>query len=278
MSRPHRFAVVGNPIAHSLSPEVHALFAQQTGIELLYRKLLAPRSGFASTVSEFFASGGQGVNVTAPFKGEAADWVDELDDSASATRSVNTISHLSAGSDGLKTRGYSTDGPGLVAAILAQWGVPLEGKRILVLGAGGASRAIIPSLLAKQPSGIVIANRTLSRAQALVEGYAQNLSIELAAQSLDDDLDGFDFVINAASMLFESNDPPRIAGMRESLCYDLSYNRDSSTAFCSTAIESGARDAIDGLGMLVWQGALSFQIWNGVLPETAPVLQALRKK
>lgn len=278
MSQRRRFAVVGNPIDHSLSPKVHALFARQTGIELVYDKLLVPKTGFASMVSEFFESGGHGLNVTAPFKGDAADWVNELDYSASSIRSVNTISQVTEHPSRVTTKGYSTDGPGLVADLHHQWDLELKGRRVLILGAGGAARAIIPCLLAGQPRGLVIANRTRSRAQDLVNGYAQNPSIELVAQSLDSELGGFDLVINAASRLFESNEPPRIPGMRGALCYDLSYSPETETAFCSHASRSGAREAIDGLGMLVWQGALSFQIWNGVLPETAPVLQALRKK
>ena len=279
MNQPARFAVVGNPIEHSLSPRVHALFSAQTGIELHYQKLPAPLEDFGRVVSDFFSEGGQGLNVTAPFKGDAADWVDELDESASLTHSVNTITRQQGFQDPVVTKGYSTDGPGLVKDLEDQWGLRLEGLKLLIIGAGGAARGIIPSLLEQGPEQLVIVNRTPSRAQDLIEHYQGFSACELSAESLDASLGDFDLVLNAASGVFESAHPPHIPSMADALCYDLSYSSSSAereTAFCRQARLVGADDTRDGLGMLVCQAAFSFQIWHGVLPETAPVLRSLR--
>ena len=267
-----RFAVIGNPIAHSLSPQVHAEFARGCGIDLEYTRLFAPEDGFSSVAGRFFDSGGCGMNVTAPFKGDAAAWVDQLDDNAALTESVNTITVLEGG----RTRGHSTDGAGLLADLKTQWGVATTELRILIVGAGGATREIVPSLLAEQPKRLVVANRTLARAQALVERFAQLGKGQLEACSFDRGETEFDLVINATSG--EARSAPRnfSDSLKGALCYDLSYDLHGDAAFCAKAKRCGARDARDGLGMLVWQAAFSFEIWHGVMPDAEAALAALR--
>ena len=270
-----RYAVIGNPIHHSLSPEVHAEFARQTGIELEYDRLFAPLTEFPQVVQEFFNSGGRGLNVTAPFKGEAAAWVDQLDAQADLTESVNTIALQSDENLRSQTKGYSTDGPGLIADLNHQWELSLEGLQILLLGAGGAARGVIPTLLEHKPKTLVVANRTLSRAEALIARYRNLATCELRAQSFGTSEGDFDLVVNATSGLFDAANPPEVHGFADALCYDLSYNREQETGFCRTARQQGARDVRDGLGMLVWQAAYSFEIWHGLLPEVAPVLASI---
>ena len=272
-----RFAVIGNPIAHSLSPEVHAEFARGCGIDLEYGKLLAPEDGFAEVASGFFDAGGRGMNVTAPFKGDACAWVDQLDENAALTQSVNTIAVLNSAA----TRGHSTDGPGLVADLDTQWGLALADLRVLVIGAGGATRGVMPSLIEGRPRQLVIANRTLARAEALVQQFRQLRESGLQACSLDLEASGFDLVIfdlviNATSGTFRSLPAAIAHAMKGALCYDLSYDLGADTAFCAEARRQGARDVRDGLGMLVWQAAFSFEIWHGVMPDAEGVLRGLR--
>ena len=267
MNETPRYAVIGNPIAHSLSPQVHAEFARECGIDLDYGKLLAPVDGFAKVTQAFFDSGGRGMNVTAPFKGDAARWVDSLDDNAALTESVNTIDFT-----GARSRGHSTDGPGLVADLTHGWGLTLTGLRILILGAGGAIRGVMPAFLASQPKRMVIANRTLARAESLVAQFQHLSTNPLEAQSLDLDDSQFDLVINATSGAFDAPSPRIARALNRALCYDLGYDLQQDTPFCREARRRGAEDVRDGLGMLVWQAALSFQIWHGVLPDAEAVL------
>ncbi len=275
-----QYAVIGNPIDHSLSPEVHTQFAQQTGIRLAYGRSSAPVAEFAHTVQRFFASGGCGLNVTAPFKGQAAAWVDELDAQAALSASVNTIAVQTDDQGRSCTRGYSTDGVGLVADLREQWRLDVRALSVLVLGAGGAARAIIPALLAHSPHRLVIANRTPVRAQALVDQYQGLSDCELNAQSFHAGRGHFDVVINATAGLFDAAASAQAHDVRESLagalCYDLNYRRAGITRFAEVARRAGAHDVRDGLGMLVWQAAYSFEIWHGVLPDAARVLASLR--
>lgn len=278
MSGAPRYAVIGNPIDHSLSPEVHAEFARQTGIELEYDRLFAALGEFSQVVANFFASGGRGLNVTAPFKGDAAAWVDEHSPQAALTQSVNTIALRRDEKGRPHTKGYSTDGPGLIADLGYQWELSLEGLRILILGAGGVARGIIPALLACKPKRLVVANRTIARAEALIQRYRDMAECELLAQSFETEEGGFDLVLNATSRLFDADAPQEVNGLTGALCYDLSYNRDQETGFCREARRRGARDVRDGLGMLVWQAAYSFEIWHGVLPRVDSVLWALHDR
>ncbi len=212
------------------------------------------------------------MNVTAPFKGDAAAWVDELDDNAALTESVNTIAVLEGG----RTRGHSTDGAGLVADLKTQWGLAIAELQILVVGAGGATRGAMPALLAERPKRLVVANRTLARAQALVKRFAHLSNGQLEACSFDRDETEFDLVISATSGEVRLASQNFSDSLKGALCYDLSYDLHGDTAFCAKAKRCGARDARDGLGMLVWQAAFSFEIWHGVLPDAEAALAALR--
>lgn len=275
-----RYAVIGNPVAHSLSPVIHAAFAEATGQTLRYDTLLAPLDGFAATAAAFFADGGAGLNVTVPFKAEAARWVGELDPPAALAGAVNTI--VRSGPDGRVYRGHNTDGPGLVRDIVGNLAEPLDGAAVLLLGAGGAGRGVAGPLLAAGCRRLVIANRTPRRAEDLAGALNRQPTGGGAVEvSTIEDLAGpFDIVINATSASLAGRfDLPLAASVVElAFCYDLMYSRDGATAFCRWAEAGGARRAVDGLGMLVEQAALAFELWRGVLPATAPVLELLRRR
>ena len=263
-----RYAVVGNPVAHSLSPEIHHAFAEQTGQRLRYEKLLAPVAGFRATVESFLAAGGRGLNVTLPFKGEAFDWVGEAHGTAARAGAVNTITLK----DG-QTAGYNTDGEGLVRDLLAL-GVDLAGRCLLVIGAGGAAQGVVPALVDAGVRRLVIANRTVGRARTLAARY--DAIVESAA--LDELSPGFDVVINGTSAGLQGQGAlieRRIA--RETVCYDMLYSRDGETPFCGWARQAGASAVSDGLGMLVEQAGAAFAIWRGVRPDTRKVLKGLRR-
>ncbi|MEZ5553770.1 MAG: shikimate dehydrogenase [Pseudomonadales bacterium] len=267
-----RYAVIGNPIGHSLSPRIHSLFAEQTGQRLQYDRLLAPLDGFREAAAGFFAAGGRGLNVTVPFKLEAAAWVDELDEDARFAGAVNTIRLLPGGA----LEGFNTDGPGLVADLgrHVRSGVKLN---ILLLGAGGAARGVARPLARALASRLVIANRTPERAGQIAAALsAQIPGLEVSGGGLEAPSGAFDLVINASSAGLDDQAPaidPALA--RGALCYDMVYG--AETAFCRWARRAGARVAVDGLGMLVEQAALAFELWRGVRPETGPVLTALRE-
>ena len=259
-----RYAVVGRPVAHSLSPKIHAAFAQATGQSLRYDALEA--AAFAPAAAEFFAAGGSGLNVTVPFKGDAWEWVDERDEAAGCG-AVNTIV-LRAG----RTRGCNTDGLGLVRDLTANLGWPLSGARVLILGAGGAVQGVVPALQAAGVADMMIANRTRAKAVGLGRRFG------VAAGGLNETGRGWDIVLNgtAASLAGEAAlvAPATVANVR---CYDLFYAIDGATPFCRWAAAHGARAVRDGLGMLVEQAAEAFHLWRNVRPETAGVLANLRR-
>ena len=271
-----RYAVVGNPIAHSKSPWIHAAFARQTGQALDYHALLAPLDGFAETVAAFRAGGGHGLNVTVPFKLEAFALAERLTPRAQAAGAVNT---LVFGADGLL--GDNTDGAGLVRDLVVNLGCPLAGRRILLLGAGGATRGALLPLLEGRPASLVIANRTAARAEAL--------AAEFAPHAADASLEGcgfaalagrrFDLVINATAASLSGELPPLPPGLYadDALAYDMMYGR-GHTPFMGAALADGAARVADGLGMLVEQAAESFALWRGVRPDGAPVLAELRHR
>lgn len=262
-----RYAVVGNPVEHSLSPEIHRAFAERTGERLHYEKLLAPKGGFAATAAAFFKSGGKGLNVTLPFKRDACRWVDSAHPDAAQCSAVNTIA-LDKG----RTRGFNTDGLGLIRDLEAQ-GVAISGRQLLVLGAGGAVRGILDALVEAGAAAIHIANRTPAKAAALAQGRAGRVS----ASSLGEVAGTFDLVISGASAGLNGEGgliAPQLA--RGAACYDLLYSRDGRTPFCQWAEDAGAAWVSDGLGMLVEQAAAAFAIWRGRQPETRSVLRALR--
>lgn len=269
-----RYAVIGNPIAHSKSPQIHAAFAAQTGQRLTYEALLAPLDGFRETVEAFRRAGGRGLNVTVPFKLEAHALADTRSARAEAAGAVNT---LRFDADGI--HGDNTDGAGLVRDLVHNLGQPLEGARVLLLGAGGAARGAVLPLLDERPASLTIANRTVARAEEL----AARFSGEASATRLDAcgfaGLAGraFDLVINATAASLTDEAPPLPEGVYapNALAYDMMYGR-GDTAFLAAARAAGAARLADGLGMLVEQAAESFLLWRGVRPATAPVLQALR--
>ena len=262
-----RYAVIGNPIAHSLSPRIHARFAAATQQDLSYGKLEAPVDGFALAVERFFAAGGKGLNVTLPFKIDAWRWVDDHDAAARRSGAVNTILR-----HGTISRGCCTDGCGLVTDLIDNLGWHLRGARILMLGAGGAAQSVVPALVEAGATDLTIVNRTRRKAELLAERFA------VRAGDLDAVGNGWDVVVNATSASLDGDRvriaPQAVAGSR---CYDLFYALEGNTAFCRWAAEHGALATSDGLGMLVEQAAAAFALWRSVKPSTAGVVEALRR-
>ena len=260
-----RYAVFGHPIAHSKSPQIHAAFARQTGQDMTYEAILAPLDGFADSVAQFIAAGGRGANVTVPFKEEAFKLAGQLSPRAKRAGAVNTLVF----DDGIL--GDNTDGAGLVADLTRNLHCPLAGKRILLLGAGGAARGVIEPLLAQQPAALVIANRTVGRAEELAGLFGRGVR----ACGFDVADTPFDVVINATAASLAGDLPPLSPRVftPDTLAYDMMYGRD--TPFLDFARTHGARTA-DGLGMLVEQAAEAFHLWRGVRPDTAPVIAMLR--
>jgi shikimate dehydrogenase len=275
-SRPARFAVIGNPIAHSRSPAIHAAFAAQTGEDIVYERLLAPLDGFVAAVDAFRAAGGAGLNVTLPFKTEAFAYARRRTPRAAVAGAVNTLAF-----DGDDVLGDNTDGPGLVADVEGRIGVPLAGAAVLLLGAGGAVRGVVLPLLAAGVARLAIANRTAARAHALVDDLRGRLDPPLAARlsahALDGAGDGFDVVVNgtAAGLVDEAPALSADAWPGVRLALDMVYGA-VPTAFMRAASAAGCPRVEDGLGMLVGQAAESFALWRGVRPDPAPVLAALR--
>ena len=262
-----RYAVVGNPVGHSLSPQIHQAFAAETGDKLRYDKLLVPVGGFADSAAEFFEGGGCGLNVTLPFKGDACRWVAEAQPAAARCGAVNTIA-LTGG----KTLGFNTDGVGLVRDLEAQQ-VGISGCSLLLIGAGGAVAGVLDALLAESPDSICIANRTRAKAEALAERHGPKVT----AASLERLEGRFDLIINGTSAGLTGEGgliAPQLAAGAQ--CYDLLYSRDGHTPFCRWATQAGAVWVSDGLGMLVEQAAAAFAIWRGRTPSTRHLLGSLR--
>jgi shikimate dehydrogenase len=271
-----QYAVIGNPVEHSLSPAIHAEFARATGQDISYVKLLAPLDAFEATVRKFFREGGKGLNVTVPFKRKAWDLVNSRVDYALDAEAVNTIKPV-----GDRLVGYNTDGVGLVTDLERNLKFAIQGKRVLVMGAGGATHGVMHPILDKSPASLVVANRTLDKANRLVKQYLkleQFARCKLAAEPYQQ-LAGarFDLLINATSAGLTDEMPPLPGNLFApgALAYDMVYGK--ATPFLKFAQAGGARVS-DGLGMLVEQAAESFFIWRGVRPATAPVIRALRRK
>ncbi|MES2151364.1 MAG: shikimate dehydrogenase [Pseudomonadota bacterium] len=268
------YSVIGNPIAHSRSPEIHAAFALQTGQQLVYERCLAPLGGFAATVRALVAAGHKGANVTVPFKLDAAALALSLSERARAAGAVNTMSFV-----GDAIVGDNTDGAGLVNDIVRNARVQIAGKRVLLLGAGGAARGVLLPLLGEHPQQIVIANRTRATADALAAHFAGQAEHSQQVRACDfGAVDGpFDIVVNATSAsLADARLPvPACAFGPGTLALDMMYAR-APTPFMQFAALNGAC-ARDGLGMLVEQAAEAFWVWRGVRPDTAPVLAQIRK-
>lgn len=268
-----RYAVMGNPIAHSRSPRIHSLFAEQTRQHIEYTAIQVDAGGFRQAVGNFEVNGGKGLNVTVPFKQEAWELADVRSALAERAGAVNTLSFESG-----RVRGDNTDGVGLLRDLQVNHGLQLAGRQVLLLGAGGAARGVLEPLLEAGPARLVIANRTPMRAAELAAAFRDlgpvaGGSFEALAG------DSFDLVINATAASLHDEVPPLPAGLltAQASCYDLMYGA-RPTAFLRWARAAGARQALDGLGMLVEQAAESFYIWRGVRPDTAPVIETLRRE
>lgn len=262
-----RYAVVGHPIAHSRSPQIHAAFAQATGQSMSYERILAPLDQFAATLSAFRAAGGRGVNVTVPFKLEAFAYANQRTARAQAAQAVNTLRF-----DAESILGDNTDGAGLVTDLIANHGVVLQHQRVLLLGAGGAAQGVLLPLLETHPACLVIANRSKQKAHALAARYSNVTACgidELAGES-------FDVVINATSAGLHGATPnlPRGIYATHAFAYDMLYG--AHTPFLQSARAAGVQRVADGLGMLVEQAAESFLLWRGIRPPSQDVLAALR--
>ena len=269
--RKDEYAVMGNPIAHSKSPRIHSLFAEQTGQPVHYTAIHVDIGGFAQAIGNFDANGGKGLNITVPFKQEAWELVTERSDRAQRAGAVNTIKF-----EGKKLLGDNTDGVGLVNDLIRNNAITLKGQRILLMGAGGAARGVLAPLLAELPATIVIANRTAEKAKDLAEQFSDLGKIsgsgyeQLAGQQ-------FDVVINATAASLQGDLPPLHDDLLApgASCYDMMYGA-RPTPFMDWATQHGAKKVLDGLGMLVEQAAESFYIWRNVKPDTLPVIKQLR--
>jgi len=270
-SIPDQYAVLGNPIAHSQSPFIHQCFAQATQQTMAYQALCVPLDGFAAYVQQFFAEGGKGCNVTVPFKQEAWALAQVRSEQAERAGAVNTLLLDASG----RYYGHNTDGLGLLRDLQVNQGIDLANKRVLLLGAGGAVRGVLQPLLAAQTAEVIIANRTLHKAEQLAALFADAGAVSACEFN---DLQGkFDVIVNGTAASLQDELPPLPDGCLQAgaAAYDMMY-APQATAFMCWAQQQGAAKTLDGLGMLVEQAAAAFECWRGVKPETAPVLQALR--
>jgi shikimate dehydrogenase len=270
-----RYAVIGNPVEHSRSPGIHAEFAAQTGATLRYERLLSPLDGFAATVAAFAAAGARGCNVTVPFKFEACQLASRHSPRAALAQAANVLRFDAQG-----WWADNTDGVGLVRDVTRNAGVALAGRRVLLVGAGGAAAGVLGPLLEAKPADLMLANRSVAKAQDLAtrhEPLARQHGVALRAGGLQDCGTAFDVVINASSSsLAGSQVPMSPAVLRPgALAVDLMYGH-AARGFLAWAAAHGAVGR-DGLGMLVEQAAEAFQVWRGVMPDTAAVLAALRQ-
>jgi shikimate dehydrogenase len=268
-----QYGVFGHPVAHSLSPFIHAMFARETGQAMSYRPYDVSAEEFGDRVRAFFAEGGRGLNVTLPHKIAAVDVAHELTGRAAHAAAVNTLALQAEG-----IVGDNTDGVGLVHDLCDNLGLVITNRRILILGAGGATRGIMAPILGLEPSIVIVANRTVERAEALAAaftdlGATQGVGFEFVGDT------PFDLVINATSASLSGDIPPIPAGAigPDTVCYDLAYGR-SATAFVRWAESAGCARALQGLGMLVEQAAESFRLWRGIRPATETVLAALKER
>ena len=267
------YCVMGNPVAHSKSPQIHAAFAEQTRQKIFYQAILVDEGKFKDSIKEFQRKGGKGLNITVPFKPDAWEASDQMSRRAERAVAVNTISFNDEG----KIAGDNTDGIGLIRDLTINHKLSIKDKNILILGAGGAARGILDPLFDEQADRVVIANRTVNRAQKLADIFSDRGDISTCGF---DELvsSNFDIVINATSASLQGDVPPLPEGLvnKNICCYDMMYSA-ADTPFVAWAKAHGAGIALDGLGMLVEQAAESFFIWRGVRPETGSVIKSLRK-
>ena len=271
MSSPDKYAVIGHPIEHSKSPVIHRLFAEQTGEAITYEAIDVPPDELNASVTRFMALGGRGLNVTVPHKQSVFNLMDECTERAELAGAVNTVIRTEDGA----LRGDNTDGIGLVRDLRDNLQVELEEVEILVLGAGGAARGILPPLAELRPDELVVANRTLERAREIADDLADVGRIK--ARSYDEvEAKPFGLVVNATSAGLTGDIPPfpeHIVGP-QTVCYDLSYSM-RDTPFIAWAKQRGCTRSYQGWGMLVEQAAESFYLWRHVRPNTGPVRQRL---
>ena len=266
----NKYAVIGNPVYHSLSPTIHAQFAKQIGLSMSYKKILPPLDGFSVAAKNFISSGALGFNITVPFKVEAFDLVDEYTLNAKTAGAVNTIKVENG-----TLYGENTDGIGLVNDLCNNLQQSIKGKDILILGAGGATQGILLPLLEYQPERILVANRTKAKSLKLASNYSEYGKVcgfgldQIKAKPVD-------IIINATSTSLDGKIPDIPLGVASgALCYDLMYGRQAP--FMQWARENSALEVTDGLGMLVEQAASAFAFWHGKTPETKEVLKSLRE-
>lgn len=268
-----RYAVIGNPIGHTKSPMIHSAFAAATGQNIVYTAIEGRIGGFAEQVDEFRAAGGLGLNITAPFKLDAYNYAKELKPSAALAGAVNCLNFSVGGAVG-----ENFDGVGLVRDIVANLRVRLTGKRILLLGAGGAARGALLPFLQQDPAELVLVNRTLSKAVGLGEriaNFGTVIAVNYEALSADH-AGGFDVVINATSASLRQELPPVPASVfrSDTLAYELLYGK-GLTPFLKLAREAGSTRLADGVGMLVEQAAEAFSWWRGIRPATTAVISKM---
>jgi shikimate dehydrogenase len=266
------YAVFGNPIAHSKSPLIHAQFAKQTAQNLEYVAIQAPLDGFEQHLTDFFEGGGKGANVTVPFKEQAWRYAPSLTERAELAGAVNTLFLSPSG----EVYGDNTDGIGMVTDIIDNCQVPIQDKKILILGAGGAVRGVLKPLLNAAPARLVIANRTASKAEDLARHFAPHGVIEAVPFAALEE--PFDLIINgtSASLGGQLPDIPAVVIGSHTVTYDMMYGA-QVTPFNRWAKQQGAARTVDGLGMLVEQAAEAFAIWRGVRPDTLPVIDYIRQ-
>ncbi|WP_104427230.1 shikimate dehydrogenase [Methylobacter tundripaludum] len=269
-----RYAVFGHPIRHSKSPRIHRLFAEQTGQALEYTAVEVPSELFQTAVAMFFAEGGKGLNCTVPLKELAWRYADRKTERAQLSKAVNTLALQPDGS----LLGDNTDGIGLVTDLLANHAIVLSDIRILILGAGGASRGIIAPILEQSPQTLVIANRTVDKAVQLAAEFHDKGPITGCGYDALENRQ-FDLILNATSASLSGQLPPLPGGLLAAggNCYDLAYGNEP-TAFVRWGLENHAVKSLDGLGMLVEQAAEAFFIWRGVRPQTRPVIELLNSE
>ena len=269
-----RYGVMGFPVSHSRSPVIHRLFALQTGQKLQYELLQVASDKLESAVRQFQSTGGKGLNITLPHKSDVLRLVDDMSEAARSAGAINT---LSFDDDGI--HGDNTDGVGLMRDLVNNLGVRVGGARILILGAGGATRGILTPLLDAKPTNITIANRTLARAADLADHFSASGPISACQFEEVSTVDPYDLVINATSAGVKGETPPypEAAIGEQTVCYDLSYGL-TPTPFSEWAARQSAANSYMGWGMLVEQAAESFFIWRGVRPDTAVVLKQMSIK
>ena len=272
-TQPDLYAVMGNPVSHSRSPQIHAAFARQTGQHIIYRAIQVDDGGFSQAVGNFLANGGKGMNITVPFKLEAWQLVDERSTYAERAGAVNTIALRENG----RLFGDNTDGIGLVRDLTVNHECPLQNKRLLIMGAGGAVRGALAPVLHERPSLVTIVNRSVEKASRLAQDFTGAIPVTACGYET---LNGeFDIVINGTSASLHGEIPPLSASVLapQCWCYDMMYGAEP-TVFLHWAEKHGVNQRSDGLGMLVEQAAASFVLWRGIRPETASVIATLREQ